>query len=620
MIFFYKKLISNIINQPLNILKLLSFGKKKRKVEAEKFYTNRIEELKVILKKVQKKHSFFTLMRLFFFLISASSFFIFWGSLLVIPSFIVFFGLFLYMVNLSVDTKYNRDKLLALIKINENELQVLAGDWSMYDEGNEYKNGQHPFTLDMDIFGKKSVFQLLNRSVSKQGKEKLAETLASGTDKIEVNSACIDELSKNITWCQDFISEGVVNKKDTEKDSELHLLSKHEIRLSKLINFLRYFLPFVAIVSTVLFSIGSMSAVVFGVIFLLVMTVIGNNIKTTNSISQSLTIQTGRVNTILKQLELYSLLKTESPILKKEQDELLNSETGVIHSMIELNKIMKRFDYRGNLLVGSLLNFFSAWDFQILFQLKKWLEKNGEQLYIWEDKLAEIEVWISGAVFRFNNPKSTFSEINNENDDIEIVGLSHPFVDQSKCVLNDFNLSSTENFIIITGPNMAGKSTYLRSIGLTFVFANAGFPVLAKSCKLPLLKLFSSMRTSDDLTVESSYFHAELIRLRFIMDAIERGEKVFIILDEILKGTNSKDKEIGSAKFLQKLKRLNSKGIIATHDLSLCELSVEDTSFRNMYFDSTIEGENLSFDYKINEGICKNMNASFLLKQMRLVD
>ena len=167
---------------------------------------------------------------------------------------------------------------------------------------------------------------------------------------------------------------------------------------------------------------------------------------------------------------------------------------------------------------------------------------------------------------------------------------------------------------------MAGKSTYLRSIGLAFVFANAGFPILAKSCKLPLLKLFSSMRTSDDLTVESSYFHAELIRLRFIMDAIERGEKVFIILDEILKGTNSKDKEIGSAKFLQKLKRLNSKGIIATHDLSLCELSVEDTSFRNMYFDSTIEGENLSFDYKINDGICKNMNASFLLKQMRLVD
>ena len=167
---------------------------------------------------------------------------------------------------------------------------------------------------------------------------------------------------------------------------------------------------------------------------------------------------------------------------------------------------------------------------------------------------------------------------------------------------------------------MAGKSTYLRSLGLTFVFSNAGFPVLAKSCKIPKLKLFSSMRTSDDLTVESSYFHAELIRLRFIMDAIENGENIFIILDEILKGTNSKDKEIGSARFLQKLKRLNARGIIATHDLSLCDLANNDSTFRNMCFDSIIEGENLSFDYRINEGVCKNMNASFLLKQMKLVD
>lgn len=128
------------------------------------------------------------------------------------------------------------------------------------------------------------------------------------------------------------------------------------------------------------------------------------------------------------------------------------------------------------------------------------------------------------------------------------------------------------------------------------------------------------MRTSDDLTVESSYFHAELSRLRFIVDAIEKGEKVFIILDEILKGTNSKDKEIGSIRFLQKLQRLNVKGVIATHDLSLCELSVQNNSFMNMYFDSTIMDEELSFDYRIREGVCKNMNASFLLKKMNLVD
>ena len=207
-----------------------------------------------------------------------------------------------------------------------------------------------------------------------------------------------------------------------------------------------------------------------------------------------------------------------------------------------------------------------------------------------------------------------------QEDSYEIKDLEHPFVSKEKRVTNDVKIVGEEQFVVLTGPNMAGKSTYLRSLGLAIICANTGLPILATSCKLPKVKLFTSMRTSDDLTVESSYFHAELIRLRFIVDAIEKGEKVFIILDEILKGTNSKDKEIGSALFLQKLKRLKTKGIIATHDLSLCVLEDSDKAFKNMYFDSIIEGNKLSFDYKINDGICQNMNASFLLKQMKLVD
>ena len=557
-------------------------------------------------------------MRLFFFLISASSFFIFWGSLLVIPSFIVFFGLFLYMVNLSVDTKYNRDKLLALISINENELKVLDGDWSMFEDGTEFRDGKHPFTLDMDIFGKKSIFQLINRTVSIQGKEKLAFTLSEGSSSIDLNTICITDLSNEISWCQEFMSEGLVRK--GEKQASLNDLSKLDIQLSSTFKFLRFFLPIMAFSAIVLLTIGMINSSIFTAILVINLAIVAQGLKRTNSVAYTLTNQSERVKVILKQLELYSVLIVKNELFKKEKDQLLNEDIGVIHEVRELYKIMGRFDVRINFLVGILLNFILAWDFQIVNQLKKWLDKNSNQIENWENKLAEIEVWISGAIYKFNHPESTFTTIIAENEPIEIIELSHPFVNQSKSIKNDVYLNKNENFIIITGPNMAGKSTYLRSIGLTFVFANAGFPILAKSCKLPLLKLFSSMRTSDDLTVESSYFHAELIRLRFIMDAIERGEKVFIILDEILKGTNSKDKEIGSAKFLQKLKGLNSKGIIATHDLSLCELSVEDTSFRNMYFDSTIEGENLSFDYKINEGVCKNMNASFLLKQMRLVD
>ena len=587
-------------------------------MEVKTYYTNRITELNQDLKAVQSKYRLFTFLRLLFFLLAGNSFFVFWGSILLLPSFVVFFGLFLYVVHLSVDAKYKRDKIMALISINENELKVLDGDWSMFEDGSEFRNGKHPFTLDMDIFGKKSVFQLVNRTVSIQGKEKLATTLSEGSSTIDLNTICITDLSNEITWCQEFMSEGLVRK--GEKQASLKELSKLDIQLSSTFKFLRFFLPIIAFSAIVLLSIGMISSSVFAAILAINLAVVAQGLKRTNSVANSLTHQSERVKVILKQLELYIDLTVKNELFKKEQDQLLNEGVGVLHEVRELDKIMGRFDVRINFLVGILLNFLFAWDFQIVNQLKKWLDKNAYQIENWENKLAEIEVWISGAIYKYNHPTSTFTTIIADNEPIEIIELSHPFVNQVKSVKNDVYLSNHENFIIITGPNMAGKSTYLRSLGLTFVFANAGFPILAKSCKLPLLKLYSSMRTSDDLTVESSYFHAELIRLRFIMDAIEKGEKVFIILDEILKGTNSKDKEIGSAKFLQKLKRLNAKGIIATHDLSLCDLAKEDTSFKNMYFDSTIEGDNLSFDYRINEGVCKNMNASFLLKQMKLVD
>lgn len=587
-------------------------------MQVESYYTNRINELQIKLKQVQKKYRLFTFLRLLFFVLAGNSFFLFWGSIILLPAFVVFFGLFLYVVHLSVDAKYKRDKTLVLININENEIKVKKGDWSMFEDGSEYRDGKHPFSFDMDMFGKKSVFQLLNRTVSHQGKEKLAQTLANGASDINLNTVCISELTENINWCQEFMSEGIVRK--DENKSSLKDLASLEIQLTKKYNFLRFLLPILAFSSILLLTMGVISGSIFTFILFLNLTIIAQSLKRTNSIANSLTNQSERVKVILKQLELFNALIVKNELFKKEKDQLLNEGDGVLYEVKVLDKIMGRFDVRINFLVGILLNFLFAWDFQIVTQLKKWLDKNAFQLEKWEDKLAEIEVWISGAIFKYNHPDSTFSTLISEDEPIQIIGLTHPFVDQSRSIENDLLMNSNENFIIITGPNMAGKSTYLRSVGLTFAFANAGFPILAKSCRLPMLKLYSSMRTSDDLTVESSYFHAELIRLRFIVDAIEKGEKVFIILDEILKGTNSKDKELGSVKFLQKLKSLNSKGIIATHDLSLCDLSLNDVSFKNLCFDSKIEGDNLSFDYKIQSGICKNMNASFLLKKMNLVD
>ncbi|WP_338039252.1 MutS-related protein [Maribacter litopenaei] len=184
-------------------------------------------------------------------------------------------------------------------------------------------------------------------------------------------------------------------------------------------------------------------------------------------------------------------------------------------------------------------------------------------------------------------------------------------------MLNDYEIKK-EDFFIITGANMAGKSTFLRTVSLQIVMANIGLPVCAKVMEYSPIKLITSMRTSDSLTDDESYFFSELKRLKFIVDEIQK-DNYFIVLDEILKGTNSTDKARGSRKFVERLVASSSTGIIATHDLSLCEVANELPQVKNYYFDAEIVDDELHFDYTFKEGICQNMNASFLLRKMEII-
>jgi DNA mismatch repair ATPase MutS len=195
--------------------------------------------------------------------------------------------------------------------------------------------------------------------------------------------------------------------------------------------------------------------------------------------------------------------------------------------------------------------------------------------------------------------------------------LGHPLLNADKRIDNDFKIDN-EQFYIVTGANMAGKSTFLRTVSLTIVMANLGLPVCAEAFEYTPIKLITSMRTSDSLADDESYFYSELKRLKFIVDEIA-NDRYFIVLDEILKGTNSKDKAIGSKKFVEKLNASKSTGIIATHDVSLCVLEEEHESIENYFFDAEINKDELHFDYTLKKGVCKNMNASFLLQKMKIV-
>lgn len=583
----------------------------------EAFYTKQIEKHTALLEKAKKKHRFFTFARLaVFLLILFSWYFIGWGTvLLVVVSLET--ALFLYLVNKWLDARLDKEKEELYIALNQNELKVLSGDWSGFPNGSEFKSSQHPFAADMDLFGPKSVYQYMNRTVLPMGAKRLAETLSAGAENKAMNQSMILELSGNIEWAQQFVVESKVYLKNEERQQSLEALKGVEFG-SDSVRFLRWLLPFISIGSIVLYNLDILSSSSLLLIGIVVLAIVGSRLKPTNKWMHLLSNRSEKINALYKQLELFQTLDLSSEEGKRYK-EMLFGKTGMYQGLRELIVIRKRTEYRMNVIVGVLLNYLFAWDFHLLAKSKKWHRQYADELDAWEHYMAEIEVWISGAIYRYNRGNTCFA-VQDGSGKVEIAGLGHPFVASQKQVCNDFSLNPDESFLIITGPNMAGKSTYLRSVGLAIISANAGFPVLADSCSIPEVHLYSSMRTSDDLTVESSYFHAELTRLRFIMDAIESGKQVFVILDEILKGTNSKDKEIGSAGFLQKLKKIGAKGIIATHDLSLTELAHQTGSFRNVYFDSTIEGDELYFDYKIRNGVCQNMNASFLLKKMKLVD
>ncbi|PWH85783.1 MutS-related protein [Brumimicrobium oceani] len=586
------------------------------------FYKERLEALALELKKYTKRSRMWVAVRLISFLsIGVLAYFTYpYGgfSALGILATVV---LFLIFVRKSAENKDQLNYVKALIRINENEIKGSEHDFSSFDDGEEYMNPQHPFSYDMDIFGKGSFFQLFNRTVTKKGEEALVKRLLNGVETPLKSAEAINELKDKKEWYQDYLAHGSSLDKEATEVS-ISDLSKEEYPAKSWMKALRILSPIIAFLAFAAYYFDFIGGIHFVVVAIIIFIPVRQSLKTTNRLHQSLSKIGFRVSAMQNQLMRMEQESFSSELMTEFHKELFESENNGKQGLTELSKLVKQAEFRNNILVAVFLNFFFAWDFRLLINMEKWSALYSAKVERWEEIVYEMEALISGANFRYNFEKhTTVPTLSNQKDGpIELIKLGHPIIPLQKLVTNDFQLSSIEQFAIVTGPNMAGKSTFLRSIGVNLMLARAGFHVMAEKFEFPNMKLYSSMRTSDDLKDETSYFHAELLRLRFIVDAIERGENVFIILDEILKGTNSKDKEEGSAKFLQKLNQLEARGIIATHDLSLTQLANVYKSVVNKYFDTEINGDEISFDYCIRDGVAKNMNASFLLRKMGLID
>ena len=310
-------------------------------------------------------------------------------------------------------------------------------------------------------------------------------------------------------------------------------------------------------------------------------------------------------------------MKQPKTQLQQKQKQIQSGDKRASQIFKVFSKSLDALDNRNNLIGAIFGNGYFLADIKNSYQIEQWIAKYGHKVSDWFEVVSFFDAYNSLGNYAYNHPEFVFPKIVNDEAIIKASGLGHPLLKKEKRV--DSNLIiDNEQFFIATGANMAGKSTFLRTVSLHIVMANVGLPICAKSSQYSPVKLITSMRTSDSLTDDSSYFFSELTRLKFIVDTIQK-EPYFIILDEILKGTNSTDKAIGSRKFVEKLVASNATGIIATHDLSLCEISKELDDVKNYYFDAEIINDELYFDYTLKQGVCQNMNASFLLKKMNIV-
>lgn len=533
---------------------------------------------------------------------------------------LLFTGLALFiLLVLSHDRlRYKRDLVTHLLKINVTEIEALSGNLEGLNEGSEFIDSKHFYSNDIDLFGKGSFFQYLNRTCTESGKKELAEILISN-DIIGIvkKQLALQELAKEPGKRQLFMA--LARMVDTEVDNKLIVswIQNYKTSLPGSMKFLPSLFSALSLIliSLIAFGVLPFSALVLWFVAGLVVT--STRIKQINQLYRDAGNAKNtfkQYHKLLKEIENYDL---ESDLLLQQQSKIRTGNENASLIFMKFSKILDAFDQRNNMLFGILGNGFLLWDLHQSFRIEKWITQYRDQIENWFDIIAFFDARISLSNYVFNHPHHCFPSLKEDENVLDASALGHPLIPVDKRICNDFYIKN-KDFIIITGANMAGKSTFLRTVSLSVVMANAGLPVCARSYKYTPVKLITSMRTADSLADESSYFYAEIMRLRFIVEQMNK-EKYFIVLDEILKGTNSKDKAMGSKKFVERLVKSGSTGIIATHDLSLCDIEKKYPQIQNKYFDVEIKNEALYFDYMLKDGICVNMNASFLLKKMDII-
>jgi DNA mismatch repair ATPase MutS len=587
-------------------------------------YQKKVSSYSDALNTINKKYNSISLLRLLSIVLCLVSGYYYLktdASVYLVSSILLFIG-FIVLMRIHSGLSFKKKLTEALLKINQNEITFLKREKLPFENGQEFIDFHHPYAYDLDIFGDHSLFQSLNRTGTFVGKKTLANQLLHNlpNDEITKNQNAIHELESKIDWRQEFLALAIIGQ-DTKEAYQalLNWKDSKSIPVSKIMSVLMYVLP--ATFGALLIAYFVTSNVIFlsyiTFTFILNTTILGMFFKRIQT-------EIAKAENIDKIIKQYGLLVKGIENKTFKSDKLIALQNKFIYKnakasthLKQLSELFSNMDTINNFVSALLFNGVFLFNLHVLKNLLNWKANHASVLEEWLNVIGEFEMLNSLANFSHNNQDFVFPELNTEFK-IGFSNLSHPLLNPETRVGNEVQFFS-ESFMILTGSNMSGKSTFLRSLGINMVLGGIGSVVCANKATMHPLPVLVSMRLSDSLSDSESYFFAEIKRLKQIMDALEE-KPAFVLLDEILRGTNSDDKRNGTIEVVKKIIAKKAIGAIATHDIEVCLTTNEyPETLINQCFEVEIKNNELHFDYKLREGICKNKSATFLMQKMGVI-
>lgn len=592
----------------------------------ENHYTERLSLTEGQLQQVKKQIFRISMLRLALFIAGIAGLYFFFNqtTLLIICICLTFLPLFI-LVKIHNRFFIRKEWLETQARIIQEELQALSGDYSSFEDGKEYVNPEHPYSFDLDIFGRRSLFQSINRTSTFFGKNRLAKWLQNHLHEktsIEKRQEMVREISEHTLFREQFRVAGLVHHGQSSDGEKIQAWSQSPAQYLHA-GWVKSFIWGIPVINSLLLITslaGWTSFSWLGLSFGIFLVLSFGIIKRATYIQETYGKQLKSLNGYARLIALAKAENWKSAGMQELMERFNLNGQSPIQALQQLSKELDRLDLRNNQFLYVLLEGSIFFQLQEIVRIERWKARYGQHISKWLETVGELDALCSLGTFAYNHPQYTYPELAENPFCFLATQMGHPLMPASQYVKNDATIPSRPFFLIITGANMAGKSTYLRTIGVNYLLACIGAPVCCERLKLYPNQLITSLRTSDSLSDNESYFFAELKRLKRIIDLLNQGQQLFIILDEILKGTNSMDKQKGSFDLIRQFMQLKANGIIATHDLLLGSLIKQfPEEIRNYCFEADIKENELTFSYKLREGVAQNMNACFLMKKMGII-